>query len=111
MYRIKETLNGKWKLYISENKRCSEFADSIYDEASLKVHGLNYIPANVPGNFELDMQTAGMIDDPFYGDNTLKIQELENRHLWYSTTFNYAGESPERVYISFEGIDTFPTYI
>lgn len=107
MYRIKETLNGKWKLYISENKHCSEFADSIYDEASLKVHGLNSIPANVPGNFELDMQTAGMIDDPFYGDNTLKIQELENRHLWYSTTFNYAGESPERVYISFEGIDTF----
>lgn len=107
MYNIKETLNGKWKLYIAENKDCSDFADEIADEASLKACNIEAIPADVPGNFELDMYKAGLIGDPFYGENPLEIQRLENRHLWYSTSFNYSGKNPQNAYLSFEGIDTF----
>ena len=107
MYKIKEKLNGKWKLYIAENSACSDFADEIADEASLKAHKIEAIPADVPGNFELDMYKACLIGDPFYGENPLEIQKLENRHLWYSTVFNYSGDNSQNAYLSFEGIDTF----
>ena len=55
-------------------------------------------PAQVPGNYELDMQKAGLIKDPFYGENTFDIQKLENRHLWYCVNFDYAGKDPDRAY-------------
>ena len=82
MYNIKESLCGNWKLYIAENSLCSSFADDVCDEASVKAHQLESISAEVPGNFELDMYKAGLIDDPFYAKNPLDIQKLENRHLW-----------------------------
>lgn len=107
MYNIKESLCGNWKLYIAENSLCSSFADDVCDEASVKVHQLESISAEVPGNFELDMYKAGLIDDPFYAKNPLDIQKLENRHLWYVTTFSYSGDNPQNTYLKFEGIDTF----
>ena len=107
MYLKEHILNENWRLYISENRICKDFAEEITDELSLKSHGIGSIPATVPCNFELDMQKAGLIDDPFYAENPLKIQRLENRHLWYAVDFEYTGNFPERTYLKFDGIDTF----
>ena len=71
MYLTEHILNKNWRLYISENRLCKDFAEEIRDELSLKSHGISAIPAAVPGNFELDMQKAGLIEDPFYGKNPL----------------------------------------
>ena len=107
MYLTERILNENWRLYISENRICKDFAEEITDELSLKSHGISSIPATVPGNFELDMQKAGLIEDPFYGKNPLDIQKYENRHLWYSVRFDYTGNEPKRAYLIFDGIDTF----
>lgn len=107
MYCTEQVLNKSWRLYIAENQNCRAFADNIFNEKALKEYGIKPISASVPGNFELDMQKAGLIDDPFYADNPLKIQKLENRHLWYAVDFEYTGNFPERAYLKFDGIDTF----
>ena len=106
MYKTKVCLNGKWNLYIVENRLCKNFADSVCCETDIKAHGFSAIEGSVPGNFELDMYNAGLIGDPFYADNPHKIQELENRHLWYATEFDFEGNS-DSAYLRFEGIDTF----
>ncbi len=107
MYCTEQVLNKNWRLYIAENQNCRAFADNVFNEKALKEYGIEPISASVPGNFELDMQKAGLIDDPFYADNPLKIQRLENRHLWYAVDFEYTGNFPERAYLKFDGIDTF----
>lgn len=107
LYNIKDFLNGKWELYIAENNLCSGFAGKISSGEMLKARGSKPIEATVPGNFELDMQKAGLIEEPFYAENPLEIQKLENRHLWYRTYYNYSGKAPERAYLRFDGIDTF----
>lgn len=107
MYAEKILLNGIWNLYIEENSVCRAFAEDITREEQLKENGISAIAGYVPGNFELDMQKAGLIADPYFGANPLEIQKLENRHLWYSRSFEYKGNSPEKAYLLFEGIDTF----
>ena len=66
------------------------------------------IPAIVPGNFELDMVRAGLLEDPYFGTNITKLRELEDRHLIYRTTFDKPVlEDNELPVIRFEGIDTY----
>ena len=66
------------------------------------------IPAIVPGNFELDMVRAGLLEDPYFGTNITKLRELEDRHLIYKTTFDKpALADNELPVIRFEGIDTY----
>lgn len=103
----KIALNGVWRLYIKENCNCSGFAENITSERKLLQHGIKCIDGSVPGNFELDMQKAGLIEEPFFGTNALKLQRLENRHLWYCREFMYTENDTENVYIKFDGIDTF----
>ncbi len=105
---IKEiaNLNQHWTLTLAENKdvKAASFNPTTPDEVLSSPY--LHIPAAVPGNFELDLFRAGIIEDPFYGDNPIMNQALENRHLWYTTTFDCEGGGDEYTYLSFEGIDT-----
>lgn len=74
--------------------------------AELEQSGHTVIPSQVPGNFELDMVRAGLLEDTYYGDNVLKVQKLENRHVWYFTTFELACPKEREVVLTFHGIDT-----
>ena len=64
------------------------------------------LPATVPGNFELDLMKAGLLEDLYYGDNILKAQQLEDRHLWYAATFTLEDIAQTQPFLTFEGIDT-----
>lgn len=101
-----KSLNGEWNLYIAEHSKCSAFANTINSEKQLQEKEIDFIKGSVPGNFELDMLRAGLIDDPFYAANSIKIQELENRHLWYAYNFDYSCDNKD-IYIVFDGVDTF----
>jgi len=79
-------LDGEWSLYVMPHDELGEKQFNSW--AQLSESGMQKIPAKVPGNFELDLQRAGLIDDPFMGMNTLDIQELEDRHLWYVRRFS-----------------------
>lgn len=109
-YNSKLTLDGNWKLFIAENKDCQSFAPEMTCADDLAKKGISAITGTVPGNFELDMMREGLIPDLFYDVNTLKAQKLENRHLWYCTTFNFDGEAADEPYFIFEGVDTYADY-
>lgn len=64
------------------------------------------LPAMVPGNFELDLMKAGLLDDLYYGENVLKAQALEDRHLWYAAAFTLEDVAQTDPVLTFEGIDT-----
>ncbi len=99
-------LNGDWDLFIAahDDVQDKEFTTAI----ELKDSGFLKLSGTVPGNFELDMQKAGLLDDVFFGMNTLKLQDLEDKHLWYAKKFTYSNSdnTAEKVFL-FEGIDTF----
>ncbi|MBQ0111379.1 MAG: hypothetical protein KBS41_05600 [Oscillospiraceae bacterium] len=100
------SLNGIWKLFIAQNKDVKEKSQNFTCAKELLNDGLTAIEGSVPGNFELDLQKAtGDTTDYFAYDNVLKLQELENRHLWYATEFDCDAKSD--VYLKFEGIDTY----
>ncbi len=100
------TLNGTWKLYLSPNRDCRNVADPVTTEAELTRLGYLSVDATVPGNFELDLERAGLFPDPFYGMNPLLLQKWEDRHLWYVRSFLYDGEVTGRECLHFGGIDT-----
>ncbi len=75
--------------------------------AELRASGLPTVPATVPGNFELDLQAAGVIDDPFFGMNTAKLRDWEHTHLWFSREFTAPAADGAEPFLVFEGLDCF----
>lgn len=89
---------------IAENKPFTESGVSISTIEDIKKAGFPIIPASVPGNTELDMHKAGLIDfDPFFDTNIFKMQDYENIHTVYFTLFDDPGVSSV---LCLEGIDT-----
>lgn len=73
---------------------------SPFDLLTYSVPG---IPAQVPGNVELDMMRAGEIQDPFLGMNSLALRPYEYHQYWYETMFlTPPFDEPELV---FAGLD------
>ena len=77
----KYLLDGNWNLVIAENRDVKKNGFAPVTVAELNGSEYTKIEGSVPGNFELDMVKAGLLEDPFYSTNTLKLQELENRHF------------------------------
>ncbi|MBE6559369.1 MAG: hypothetical protein E7661_10235 [Ruminococcaceae bacterium] len=71
------------------------------------------IPAVVPGNFELDMVRAGLLENPYFGSNITKLRDLEDRHLFYRTVFDLPTTAPNELpVLKLDGVDTvFDLYI
>jgi len=99
-------LDGVWKLFYEQNCKCSSETEKFATICQLENSGFNKIDAEVPGNYELDMQKNGLLPDLYFGKNSLKARKLENLHLWYTTKFSVTKVS-ENQYLHFEGIDTF----
>lgn len=106
MYQSEQSLNGPWKLFLAEHSVFRGWELPLCTQSDLEKAGFQWVNGTVPGNFELDLQSAGLLEDPFFGTNPLKLQELENRHLWYVRTFLFSGDA-DSAYFRFEGIDTF----
>ena len=92
-------LNQGWQLCVIDNARLS---GEITRAADLTA---DFIPASVPGDWPLDFVRAGLLDEPYYQDNYLKIRDYETSHVFYSLRFHWAGET-RRTFFHFEGIDT-----
>ena len=99
-------LDGKWSLCYCDHSVVNEKKISITAAADIKKYGLNEIPAAVPGNFELALNEAGIIPDPYFGTNPFLLQDYENKHVWYYTTFDYSHDGDENTVLRFQGIDT-----
>ncbi len=106
MLKNKIDLSGDWKLYYCENRNVKKMPEQIRTSADAARLIYSSVDAIVPGNFERDLERAGLIGDPYFGMNTIALQKLENLHLWYCRSFTFDGEADENTFLSFEGIDT-----
>jgi beta-mannosidase len=66
------------------------------------------IPAEVPGTVHTDLMTAGIIPDPFFGDNEERVKWIDDQQWIYRQAFNIPPDldkdkKPELV---FNGLDT-----
>ncbi len=93
-----------WQLSIIPHAKV--MTEAIAPRTVAEVQAFSPIPAAVPGNFELDLQQAGLLEDLYYADNVLKAQALENRHLWYTATFAVEPHPGKDTVLEFGGIDT-----
>ncbi len=90
-----------WRLTYAPNRVCK--GKEFTTVELLEKAGFCTIPASVPGNFELDLISAGKEADLCFSDNVWRAQDLENMHVWYHTVFTRTRETQ---YLRFEGIDT-----
>ncbi|MHB1456503.1 MAG: glycoside hydrolase family 2 protein [Armatimonadota bacterium] len=92
-------LNGRWA-FAFDNKDY-EFSTI----ADIETSGLTVYPCSVPGNFELDLQANGIIEDPFFGMNISKLTKYENTHIWYFCRFDADEGNLYESDLYFEGLD------
>ena len=64
------------------------------------------IPATVPGEATLDLLNAGLIDDPFDGDNETKQQWIGDVDWRFTCTFDWHSDGSERHDLVAYGLDT-----
>ena len=106
MLKSKIDLSGTWKLYYAENRNVKKMTEAVTTTADAARLIYSCVDGAVPGNFERDLERAGLIGDPYFGMNTLEVQKLENLHLWYCRSFTFDGTADENTFLCFEGIDT-----
>ena len=96
-------ISGGWKL-----ARVPDVSDQ---GSALSKNGFSYsdkwINATVPGTALVSYYNDGLIDDPYYSDNMLKLDEsYYNVDYWYRTEFTVpASYSGRRVMLNFDGIN------
>ena len=93
------SLNGEWRL-------------RYYDEQlDPEAHFAREIPAQVPGNVEIDLMRAGVLPDIFFGNNVKLLKPYEFFHWTYTRTFEApALKEGERAFLHFGGVDCFAEY-
>ena len=65
------SLNGDWTLYYAlETKETENSLDYLRRAGEC-------IPAQVPGNVEIDLERAGKEPDPFFGENIYRFRKYE----------------------------------
>ena len=98
------SLNGTWKLYCLEEKKGKNPPAGVLPDVSAARYSVD---AAVPGNCQLDLYRAGLLPDPFFGDNYYLYVPLERCGWVYERDFNFEGlPDDERAFLRFDGIDT-----
>ncbi len=105
MEKIICNLSTGWVLRMAPNAEVVSRGFDPKTIAELSASDYCAIDASVPGNFELDLVSAGLMPDPYFAQNPFLFQQFENRHLWYSTVFD-ADTVEQNTFLVFEGIDT-----
>lgn len=99
----KSSLNGKWKL-----DYWPQSATPVLSPADAQHVAMKTIEATVPGNVELDMLAAGLINAPEIGSNVYQLRPLEGNQWRYSRTFSTPKhEEGDRIALNFGGIDCY----
>jgi beta-mannosidase len=97
-----QSLDGKWSLSFGPQLGEADVAEAP--------GGFCTIAARVPGNVEIDLQAAGVIEEPSIGENIYALREYEAFQWWYRRSFKAPAVGPgHRLRLVFEGIDTIAT--
>ncbi|MFC5404301.1 glycoside hydrolase family 2 protein [Cohnella soli] len=98
------SLDGLWDLYYFPQGELD-----IARPAGLQAAGLKPIQAAVPGNVELDLCSAGLLPDPYVGENIHLLKKYETFEWWYQREFSVESIST-RLELVFHGVDCLATY-
>ena len=99
------SLDGKWKLDYWKQGRTA-----VLGPEDLATRGITpkAIDATVPGNVELDLLAAGLIDNPEIGSNIYTLRPWEGFQWRYSRSFQTPAHGEEDyLELDFEGIDCY----
>lgn len=70
------------------------------------IETLVWNPAKVPGDVYTDLWKVGVIDDPYFGRNSVKAQWVMQYEWWYSTQFKVNQDLSDKVArLDFESVD------
>jgi beta-mannosidase len=100
---IHQSLDGTWKMAVIHQ---ADFVKMELPASYAAVAAAGAIDAAVPGNFEIDLEKAGKIPDPFFGKNMLDMFKYEDCHVFYARKFSFKFEKEKTPEFVFEGIDT-----
>ncbi len=99
------SLNGEWNLSFGPQRLPAATLGT-----SVPPSEFTSIPAQVPGNAELDLVRAGLLPaDLEYSDNIYRLRELEGYQWWYERTFEVSADFSGEAVLVFEGLDTLAT--
>ncbi|HEX3000052.1 MAG TPA: glycoside hydrolase family 2 [Armatimonadota bacterium] len=99
------SLDGEWTL-----AHFQEGSAVVAGPEELAQAGLQTLPAQVPGNVELDLMRAGVLPDIYHGDAVHQLRPFEFHEWWYQRSFTAPAVAPgERVELVFEGLDCLAT--
>ncbi|UVI27736.1 glycoside hydrolase family 2 protein [Paenibacillus spongiae] len=99
-------LDGQWTLYYFP-----QGDHQISDPEHLKTLSLQSVAGKVPGNVELDLVEAGLLPDPYVGENIYELRQYETYEWWYERELQV--DEPigsRRVELVFHGVDCMATY-
>ena len=95
------SLNGKWELSYWKQPE-----QPVLSPDGMKQMEVKTITGTVPGNVELDLLFAGLIDDPMTGNNVNELRKWEEFQWCYSKSFTSPQlEKGQRLQLFFGGID------
>lgn len=97
---IRMDLTTGWKFSISEK---TYKADKIPNE---NIRPGNLFNALVPGTIHTDLLKNGLIDNPYYSDNELKLPWIAEQDWIYQNEFKFPYESDKNNFLIFDGLDT-----
>ena len=100
-------LDGKWELYYYPDEQADSYRQAFSAKDNIARCLPEAIQAIVPGNYELDFQRAGLIEDPYVGMNMQAMEKYEYYHFVYVKDFQYDGPVSGQEVLQFDGIDTF----
>lgn len=94
------SLDGQWTLFYANEENVPPSSPK-----ELECLRLPCIPAEVPGNVELDLSRAGLLPaDLYWGMNPWLAEAYEAYGWWYRTEFDTPPAEPgERLFLRFEG--------
>lgn len=100
------SLAGRWRLSFGPQQ---EPASQMH-EPLIPSH-FDEVPAQVPGNIELDLIDAGLLPQRLdHGDNIYRLKPFETYQFWYRRRFAIDAARPLRdALLVLRGIDTFAT--
>lgn len=101
----KISLDGTWQLYYWK-----QGSTPVSSPDELQRQQLTPIPAQVPGNVELDLMRAGLLKDPYIGSSVLEVKPFERYEWWYERQFDCPGGVSGRTELVFHGADCIATY-
>uniref|UniRef100_UPI0040747516 Glycoside hydrolase family 2 n=1 Tax=metagenome TaxID=256318 RepID=UPI0040747516 len=103
MFVSEQSLNGRWTLKFFPQPA----VPVMTIEGAEAANGI-VVDAVVPGNVEIDMEAAGLVEDPMVGNNIYKLRPYEGYQWYYSRTFAAPVVTEgQRLVLHFGGIDTF----